>query len=531
MRTRIARWIVLALGLALVVSVPPAHPGPAGPVRGGTLTIARPVDAVSLEPHFETTAPGAWVYQLILEPLVELGPDMKVRPKLASAWRAMGADRIRFTLRRDVKFHDGTPFNAQAVKFTFDRAFDARTPGRWASLAGPIKGAEVVDDHTVDLVAREPYAPLLYSAAMLYAGIVSPTAVQRMGAEFSRRPVGTGLFKFEEWRTNDRITVTRNDDYWGTKANLDRIVFRVMPEESARMIALRTGEVDMVLVPAPAQLAAFGRDANFTVAQSTGLRVVFIGMNLTRPPLSDVRVRRALVMAGNRKSVLDNILEGAGAPADGILAPGVFGYKDLDLQSRYPFDPQRARTLLQEAGFRPGPDGIMQRDGIPLVLTLISARGRYFKDAEISEAYQAQLRQIGVRLEISFLEWATVFTTVTAATLDYHMFTLGWVTTTGDADYSLGPLFRSTATPPRGWNIWRYANAEFDRVIDQARTTQNQREREELYARAQDLIARDIMFVPFYVTKEIAVMRSYVKNFVPHPVEYNQGFHYIWLQK
>lgn len=524
------RWAAAVLVLLLTVGLSPAL-GQQQPRRGGTLTIARPVDAVSLDPQLETTAPGAWIYQLILEPLVTMGADMKVKPLLATGWRTISPTRMRFTLRKDVKFHDGTPFNAQAVKFTFDRAFDARNPGRWASIAGPIKGAEVVDDTTVDIVTTEPYAPLLYSVAMVYAGIASPTAVQRLGADFSRRPVGTGPFKFEEWRTNDRISVVRNDDYWGPRANLDRMVFRVIPEESARMIALRTGEVDMVLVPAPAQLSAFARDSNFTVASATGLRVVFIGMNLTRPPLSDVRVRRALVMAANRKAVLDNILEGAGGPADGILAPGVFGYKAMGLDSLYPFNPDRARQLLQEAGFRPGPEGIMQREGIPLVLTLISARGRYLKDAEISEAYQAQLRQIGVRLDISFLEWATVFTTVRAPTLDYHMFTLGWVTTTADADYSLLPMFRSDQAPPRGWNTWRYVNPEFDKLVDAARTSLNQREREELYARAQDMIARDIMFVPFYTTKEIAVMRSYVKNFVPHPIEYNQGFHYIWLQK
>jgi peptide/nickel transport system substrate-binding protein len=343
--------------------------------------------------------------------------------------------------------------------------------------------------------------------------------------------VGTGPFKFEEWRTNDRISVTRNDDYWGPKAHLDRIIFRVIPEESARMIALRTGEVDMVLVPAPAQLQAFARDPNFTVASANGIRVVMIAMNLTRPPMSDVRVRRALVMGTNRRSIVDNILEGAAAPADGILAPGVFGYKPMNLDTLYPYNPQRARALLQEAGFRPGPDGIMQREGIPLVLTLLSPRGRFFKDAEISEAFQAQMREIGVRVDISFLEWATVFTTMRAAVLDYHLVTRGWVTTTADADYSLLPLFRSDQVPPKGWNLHRYFNPEYDKLVDQARFSMNPREREELYARAQELLARDIMAIPIYVTKEIAVMRAYVKGFVPHPIEYNQGFHYVWLQK
>ncbi|MDR7471011.1 MAG: ABC transporter substrate-binding protein [Armatimonadota bacterium] len=530
MHAAIARRSAVIL-VAVLLLAWPAVPRVQAQRSGGTLTIARPVDAVSLDPHFETTAPGAWVYQMILEPLITLGPDMKIKPVLASSYRVLDATRIRFTLRRGVRFHDGTPFNAQAVKFTFERAFDRKSPGRWASLAGPIKSAEVVDDYTVDIVTSEPYAPLLYSVAMVYAGIVSPAAVQRLGPEFSRQPVGTGPFKFQEWRTNDRITVVRNDDYWGPKPYLDRIVFRVIPEESARMIALRTGDVDMVLVPAPAQLDAFRRDRAFAVAEAQGLRIVFVGMNLTRPPLSDVRVRRALVMGTNRKAILDNILEGAGDPADGILAKGVFGYAPMELDKRYPYDPARARALLQEAGFRPGPDGIMQREGIPLVLTLISARGRYLKDAEIAEAWQGQMRAIGVRVDISFLEWATVFTHVRAATLDYHLFMLGWVTTTADADYSLLPMFRSNMAPPTGWNTWRYVNPQFDRLVDQARVSTKAEERQELYARAQAMIARDIMFIPFYTTKEIAVMRSYVKGFVPHPIEYNQGFAYIWLEK
>lgn len=521
-------WIV-----ALVVLLLAGFTAPAAQAQrsGGTLTIARPVDAVSLDPQFETTAPGAWIYQMILEPLIALGPDMKIKPVLATGYRVIDASRIRFTLRRGVRFHDGTPFNAQAVKFTFERAFDPKAPARWASLAGPIKGAEVVDEYTVDIATTEPYAPLLYSVAMLYAGIVSPAAVQRMGQEFSRAPVGTGPFRFQEWRTNDRITVVRNDAYWGQKPHLERIVFRVVPEESARMIALRTGEADMVLVPAPAQLDAFRKDRNFVVAEAQGQRIVFIGMNLTRSPLTDVRVRRALVMGTNRKAILDNVLEGAAGPADGILAQGVFGYAPLGLDKRYPYDPAKARALLQEAGFRPGADGIMVRDGNPLTLSLISARGRYLKDAEISEAWQAQMRQIGVRVELNFLEWGTVFTHVRAAQLDYHLFTLGWVTTTADADYSLLPMFRSNMAPPAGWNTWRYANRELDRVVDQARVSTKAEERQALYARAQEMIARDIMFIPFYTTKEIAVLRSYVKNFVPHPIEYNQGFTYIWLDK
>ena len=174
-----------------------ALPAPAeAQKRGGTLTIVRPTDPVSLDPHLETTAPGAWVYYNILEPLVTLDERMQLQPKLATSWDVLSPTKVRFKLRPGVKFHDGTPMNAAAVKFTLDRALRGTPPARWASLAGSLAGAEVVDDLTVDVFTREPYGPILRTMAMVYVSIVSPTAVQKMGDGFSRAPVGTGPFKF-----------------------------------------------------------------------------------------------------------------------------------------------------------------------------------------------------------------------------------------------------------------------------------------------------------------------------------------------
>src|SRR4030095_13094716 len=158
-------------------------------------------------------------------------------------------------------------------------------PARWASLAGSLDHADVVDNLTVDIVTKEPYGPLLRTLATYCMGIVHPTSVQKLGQDFSRAPVGTGPFKFVEWKTNTHVIIERNNDYWGDKALLDRVIFKVVPEEGARMIALQTGDADMVLFTSPAHLPALRKDAKFTVNETTGIRVVFAGLHAGMPPL------------------------------------------------------------------------------------------------------------------------------------------------------------------------------------------------------------------------------------------------------
>ena len=523
---------LVALLAVLLAAVWLGVPGPAeAQKRGGTLTIVRPTDPVSLDPNLETTAPGAWVYFNMLEGLLTLDDKMQVKPSLATSWEVMSPTKVRFKLRPNVKFHDGTPFNAAAVKFTFERALKGTPPARWASLAGSLSGAEVVDDLTVDVLTKDPYGPILRTLAMYCVGIVSPTAVQKMGEGFSRAPVGTGPFKFVEWKTNTHVIIERNADYWGDKALLDRVIFKVVPEEGARMIALQTGDADMVLFPAPTQLAALRKDSKFTVNEVGGIRVVFIGMHAGIPPLDDVRVRSAMLHAVDRKTILDNIMEGSAAPARGVLAPGVFGYKDMQLDKVYPVDKAKAKALLTQAGWAPGPDGIMQKGGQRLTLSWLAARGRYPKDGEITEAVQAMLKDVGIEAKVQFLEWAAVFQQLRGATLAHNLFTLGWVTSNADADYSLYALFHSKGTPPTAWNTSRYANPKVDTLVEQARRSLNQSEREKLYGEVQDILAKEMVWIPVYTTKEIIATRASVKGFNVHPVEYNLWLGKTWLDK
>jgi peptide/nickel transport system substrate-binding protein len=208
--TRARTALVLLLALALAGAASLTAPAPAAAQKsGGTLTIVRPTDPVSLDPQLETTAPGAWVYFNMLEPLLTMDDKMQIRPALATSYEVLSPTKVRFKLRPGVKFHDGTPFNAAAVKFTFDRALRGTPPARWASLAGSLSGAEVVDDLTVDVTTREPYGPILRTLAMYCtkASILAPPC--RRWARTQRAPVGRAL-RFVEWKTNTHVILERN---------------------------------------------------------------------------------------------------------------------------------------------------------------------------------------------------------------------------------------------------------------------------------------------------------------------------------
>jgi peptide/nickel transport system substrate-binding protein len=486
-----------------------------------TLTIVRPSDPVALDPQLETTAPGSWVFSQILEPLITLDQDMNVVGRLATEWSFVDPTRLRFTLRQGVTFHDGTPFNAEAVKYTWDRAFLSDPPGRWKSLAGPVTGVEIVDEYTVDVVSSIPYGPMLLVMTMPYTGIVSPTAAEAAGADFSRAPVGTGPFTFVEWRPNDQIVLEANDAYWRGRPALDRVVFRTVPEEGARMLELRTGGADMVLLPTPSDLPALEADPNFIVEGAPGVGVFYLAFNLDRPAVADVRVRQAIAHAIDRELIVDAILEGGGVLATSVIGEPVFGYKDMRLTELYPYDPERARELLIEAGYTPGSDGMM-RDASGAVLTLdaLPSNGRSLKDREIAEALQAFLRDVGIDVTLDLFDWATTFGLMRGATLDYDLNSFTWFTTTADADYTMYSNYVSTELPPASWNRWRYANADVDEWLKAARASLDRDERERLYGLVQDQLAIDLPAIPLYGSFEVAALSAKVTGFRAHPIQY-----------
>lgn len=521
------------LSAACLVAALLAAPGAALAAKpGGTLVIGRPSDAISLDPHKATTAPEVWVYNNIYETLVALDEQMKVQPLLAERWERVSPTAMRFFLRKGVTFHDGTPFNARAVKFTIDRVINPKAPARGRAWLGPVSGATVVDEHTVDILTSTPFGPLLNHLTMVFVvGIVSPTAVEKHGEEFGRNPVGTGPFKFQEWRSNQSITLVRNDAYWGKKAHLDRAVFRVIPEEGARTIAYDRGDLDMLLRAAPVEMDRLRQDRRTQIVENPGLRVVYVGFNTSQPPMNDVRIRKAIAHSIDVKGINDYVVENAMIPARSVIATGVFGFKDTGLPEKYAYNPDLARRLFAEVGYTRGPDGILEKLGKPLEVTFWGSEGRDLKDREITEAVQAQLTKAGIKVSFQRFEFGAFLTALRKEIGEYHLFQLGWVTMTGDGDFGLYASFHSGNIPPKGTQYPRYKNPEVDRLLDEARTSLDPAVREAAYGRALELITSDVVWVPIYQTKESVVVRTHVKGYVGHPAEYYLRLSPVWLDK
>jgi peptide/nickel transport system substrate-binding protein len=279
----------------------------------------------------------------------------------------------------------------------------------------------------------------------------------------------------------------------------------------------------MVMAPAPSQMDLYRDNPDFTIYETPGVRVIFFGMMTAREPLNDVRVRQALNYGFDRQSVLDNIVEGAGYLPTAYISPPIFGYTDTS--EYFAYDPEQAAALLEEAGWVDSDgDGIRDKDGEPLSLLHYSPRGRYLKDAEVGEAFQAAMLELGVEVQLEIMEWGTLFEAISQPNVPADLFTLGWSTATGDADYTLGPLYGSASIPPNGWNSFEYQNPTFDELIAQAGTSTDQEERAALYAEALDIVTADAVEVPVFNTKETIITSANVQGFSQHPIDY-----YLWL--
>ncbi len=434
----------------------------------------------------------------VVEPLVwEPEPGVFV-PGLAESWAvSQDAKTYTFRLKRGVKFHDGTPFNAEAVKFTMDRIVDPATKaGQSHDQLGPYDRTEIVNDYTVRIQMKEGYTPLLTNLNG-YLGIVSPTAVKKMGlADFDRHPVGTGPFIFKEWVPKDHVTLVRNPDYnWGSSyfkhkgpAYLEQVIFKIIPEDSVRTGTLRSGETQYIDDLLPLEYGALKRSSRITVIDKgqPGSGFVLLLNVTSKGPISDLAVRRAMEYGVDREGLNKAVFQGLNKVAWSPLMRPTFGY-DPSTEKIYSYDPTKAKQTLEEAGWRVGSDGIREKGGQKLVIDFpIIGRPR---DRAMAESVQASLREIGMDVAVTSLERGAFTERRRQKRFDVNFMWFSY----GDPDV-LRTIFHSSNI--NAFNRAQYQIPEVDRMLEQAAATTNKARRAQLYADIQQRVLKDAVVVP-----------------------------------
>jgi len=497
---------IIGLGLALFMVGALAG---ATPRYGGTLTIAMEYDPSTLDPLGMTDTPASNVFLHVAEALFRVDPDGVLEHILAESYEASDDALVwTFYLRQGVKFHDGTPFNAEAAKWNLVRFRDKASFG---FLIKQIVDVEAVDEYTLRVYLAEPFAPLLAHLAHSMTGMVSPTAVEAGVVD----PVGTGPFKFVEWIPATRLVLERNENYWGEGPYLDKLVFLPIPEGGTRVMMLLAGEIQATTVIPVDDVALVQDDPNTVAVIMPSLGHHYIGINCQRGPLADPLVRRALNYALDSQEFVDFVWGGFAEVADSVIAPGVFGYKKV---GPYPHDPEEAKRLLAAAGY---PDGFKT--------TIRYNPGWRELGAQV---LQAQLKVVGIDAELISMEWGSylAFTNRPVDQSETDIYMLGWTTVTSDADYALYALLHGDQWAPAGSNRSFYRNERVDELLDAARRNPVPAEREQLYAEAIQLIWDDAPWVFILFAQLRYGVRSNVRDLVYHP-NFTLQAHKAWLDR
>ena len=456
--------------------------------RKEILRVALGTDLDTVDPHGQTSITVHNVLRHVYETLVWLDARGNVIPWLAERWE-VSPDGLTYTfyLRKGVKFHDGSEFNATVVKANIDRWIDPTVRVPLRSQLGPVKGAEVIDTYTVKIYLKESFAPFL-RALTSYLLITSLNVIKKFGNQTITDVIGTGPYMFVSWEKGKRVVLERNDDYWGPKPPIKTIEWLIIPEGSTRIAALLAGDVDFAYNLPPPDLDRIKNDPRFEVLTPLTDRVIFIVI-LPKGPLKDPRVRQALNYAVDKNAIVNNVLYGLAIPADSPLPPHFFGYARME---PYLYDPQRARKLLEEAGFP-----------FDRKLVLLHPTGRYLQDKQVAEAVQAYLSKIGVQVELRTMDWPSFVASITKPLdqKDYDLLLLGWGPGVADAHFTLYGQFYSSQAPPRGLAAAHYNNSEVDSLLDQAMRELNETKRAELYKRAIEIIWRDAPWIFLYTQK------------------------------
>lgn len=496
-------------------AAPTAAPAPAKPTQ---IVVAQYADAVSLDPQDTNDNASYGPEKLMFEGLVGFNEKMEMQPMLAEKWEASpDATTFTFFLRKGVKFHDGTPFNAAAVKYNFDRVTNPDNKLKRYGLYRIIAKTEVVDEYTVKFTTSEPFGAMLATFAHPAGGIVSPAAAKQ-GADapaFGKKPVGTGPYKFVEWVPGDHLTVEKFADYWNPAqgAKVDRFVIKPVPEAGTRISMLQAGDAQFINTVPYAQVKLVKDSKDVSVAENEAIYTYWVAMNTQKPPFNDKRVRQALNYAVDKQAIIDAVLAGYGKPADSPLAPRVWGYKSV---KTYPYDVKKAKELLAAAGVTSAKTTMWISDNT--------------ESKQVAVALQGQLKEVGFDVEVVSMEAATLSAErfkkfeENKSMMNYA----GWSPSTGDADWGLRPLLAKESWPPTSFNLAFWENADFDAQIKAGLQTADPEKRKVAYAKAQEIVMEEAPWIFLWVNQVLGGISNKCGGMVIQPdgIAYLRTGHY-----
>lgn len=480
-----------------------------------TLVFGRGGDSKSLDPSRVTEGETFKVTVNLFETLLNFGEqDTSIQPGLAKEWNTDDGLTYTFELEEGVKFHDGTDFNADAVVANFERWAngDADKFPYYSSMFGGFKGDEghVIEsvtadgEYTVIIKLKRPQAPFLKNIAMSMFAIASPTAFEKGDDQFERNPVGTGPFEFVEWKPNDSITIKKFDGYWQKGLpKLNKIVFRSIPDNSARLNALIAGEIDLADGINPSDAGKIEGDDKLQLIKRPSMNVGYLGLTVTRPPFDKKEVRQALNHAIDKETIINSFFEGQANIAKNPMPPSISGYND-DIEP-YEYNPKKAKELLAKAGYP---------NGFEMELWAMPVPRPYMPDgAKVAEVIQSNLADIGIKAKIVSYEWGTYLDKASKGEADAFM--LGWTGDNGDADNFLYVLLDEDNIGSNNYTYFK--NAKMHDLFIQAQTEVDEDKRVELYKKAQEIIHEEAPWVPLAHSTPLLAAKKELTGFLPHP--------------
>ncbi len=450
-----------------------------------TLVFAMNTDVQSMDPQIQNDTTSEQVVKMLYNTLLKFEDDGTVVGDLAESW-SVSEDKLTWTfnLKQGVKFHNGKELTSADVKATFDRALNAEAGGlRTTEIIKMFTAVEAPDPYTVTITTDGPYGPMESLMCNMSLGIMDADYIEKYGLDLGTSVEGengTGPFKVVSWERDQEIVVERFDDYFGTPAKLQTVVYTIIPEAASRVIALETGEVDVIDKPTDEDLARLEADTeNFTVLRKPTISQRLFRFGCNDPIISNTKVRQAIVYAIDRQAIIDALFTGSAYPSTAPLAPVTFGYSNLGEIEQ---DLELAKSLLAEAGY---PDGFD---------TKIVTTERYQNGIELAEIISQQLAEIGINAEIEVWEWSALSASwngITADEFDQPIFIMGAGPSMRDADGGLRGLYTTSETGLNDRNYGFYSNAEVDALIEQGMQETDQQKRVEIYKEAMEILYRE----------------------------------------